>query len=107
MTIPGDTCRRFVSIALSLPGICPQRLEQDFLIPLERRLMPLESVTTINALAWAGSGRVEVRMEPTSDVAVVLADVEAALRCVEADLPANARLRVELLDDDDCDSERR
>lgn len=100
MTTQDDTGRRFVSIALSLPGTCPQRIEQSFSIPLERRLMRVESVTSIDVLVTAGSARVEVRMEPTTDAAVVLADVEDAVRCVEADLPVNARLLVELLDDE-------
>lgn len=104
MTTQGDSCPRLVSIALAAPGICPQRIEQDFLIPLERRLMCTESVTSINALATEGFGRLEVWVEPTADVPPVLADVEKAVRCVE-DLPANARLLVEVLDDGDCQTE--
>lgn len=105
MTTQGESCRRFVSIALSAPGTCAQRIDEGFLIPMERRLMRTESVTSINASAGEGFGRLEVRVEPTADVAAVLADVEEAVRCLETHLPANARLRVELLDDGDCETE--
>ena len=69
--------------------------------------MRVESVTAISALATEGFGRFEVWVEPTADVAAVLTDVEEAVRCVESDLPANARLLVELLDDGDCETEVR
>lgn len=68
--------------------------------------MAVEGVTGITAFAREGFGRFEVSVDPTADAAL-LADVEEAVCCVEAELPANARVRVELLDDDDCESERR
>ena len=66
--------------------------------------MDVESVTSITAVAREGLGTLEVEVDPTADVAAVLADVEEAVRCVEADLPADARVLVELLDGD-CETD--
>ena len=106
MTTPSDTNRRLASIALSSPGSCPQRIDQGFLIPLERRLATVEGVTTIATVARKGFGTLEVGVDPTADVAAMLADVEEAVRCVEAGLPADARVLVERLDDD-CETDPR
>ena len=94
-----DTCR-CVSIELSAPGVSPESIERRFLVPIERRLMFVEGVRSITAIASEGSGRVEVQPEPTADAATVLVDVEEAVRHIEPCLPQAARTLVELIDDD-------
>lgn len=106
MTAQDSTSRFGVSVELSSPGVCPDRIEQEFVVPLERHLTSLQAVSSITTLAHEGAGRIHVESEPTADPAVVLADVEEAIARIKPDLPANARLRVELIDEDDCESNR-
>lgn len=99
MTAQDDT-RHGVSVELSAPGVSPEGIERRFLLPTEHRLMFVEGVKSITAIAAAESGRIEVQLETTADTATVLAAVEEAVRYIEPSLPQAARTLVELFHDD-------
>ena len=103
MTPQDGTIRSVVSVEFSWPGVCPARIDQEFVDPLEHHLMSLPGVSRITSIAHEGAARVEVGSEPTADPGVVLAGVEEAVARIKPHLPANARLRVELIDEDDCE----
>lgn len=77
-----------VQVSIAQPGSTPEEIERLIITPIEQELKAVDGIDTMNSVAFPGSGKIELEVDPgASNRSRVASDIQLAID--RADLPAD------------------
>ena len=75
-----------VQISIAQPGSTPEEIERLIITPIEQELKAVDGIDTMNSVAFPGSGKIELEVDPgASNRSRIASDIQLAID--RADLP--------------------
>ncbi|MFO7604278.1 MAG: efflux RND transporter permease subunit [Gammaproteobacteria bacterium] len=77
-----------IQISIAQPGATPEEVERLIITPIEQELKALDGIDTMNSVAFPGSGRIELELDPAaSNRSRIASEIQLAID--RADLPSD------------------
>ena len=75
-----------VQVSIAHPGSTPEEIERLIITPIEQELKALDGIDTMNSIAFPGSGKIELEVDPgASNRSRIASEIQLAID--RADLP--------------------